>query len=76
MSPVLRSGSFSSVRSRKLAVGTGVARDGGGTLGASEGDGEGDKEPFLRLRRRAERSDSGVGCLEVVSKMGLGLSIA
>jgi hypothetical protein len=38
--------------------GRGVDRAGELRLGA--GEGEGDREPFLRLRRRDERSDSGV----------------
>ena len=58
----------------RLAVGTGgVARVGGGVL--VTGDGEGDNEPFRRLRRRAERSDSGV-CFGGASKFGFGLSRA
>ena len=72
MPPVPRRGSESPPRSR-LAVGTGVARVGGGVL--VTGDGEGDNEPFRRLRRRTERSDSGV-CFGGASKVGLGLSRA
>jgi hypothetical protein len=37
-------------------------------VGVGRGDfgpGDGDREPFRRLRRRAERSDSGVASLEV-----------
>jgi hypothetical protein len=36
-----------------------------GILGASagDGDGDGDKEPFRRLRRRADNASSGAACL-------------
>lgn len=51
------------------AVGTGVLLEGCDLLGA--GDGDGDRDPFRRLRRRDERSDSGVAGL--LSDIGLGL---
>lgn len=44
---------------------------GGGVFVPEAGDG--DKESFLRLRKRAERSVSGVACFGA-SKMGLDLS--
>ncbi len=44
-------------------------------FGAADGEGDGDKEPFLRLRRRAERSCSGVAGFEGVS-LGLRRGLA
>jgi hypothetical protein len=63
----LRRGSFS--------LSGGLGNDGTCVLceSLSAGKGDGDDEPFLRLRRRAERSDSGLGFFGA-SKIGVGLA--
>jgi hypothetical protein len=63
----LRRGSFS--------LSGGLGNDGTCVLceSLSAGKGDGDDEPFLRLRRRAERSDSGLGFFGA-SKIGGGLA--
>jgi hypothetical protein len=63
----LRNGSGSSVSPCLIASVVGVGR-------GDFGPGYGDKESFRRLRRRAERSDSGVASLEGSLSSGWGLS--
>jgi len=42
-----------------------------GALDGGAGDGEGDKEPFRRLRRRADNASSGAVCFGGVGMDGL-----
>jgi len=43
----------------------------GEALDTSEGDGDGDMDPFRRLRRRADNASSGADCLDVSVVAGL-----
>lgn len=52
----------------------GVVAAGAGGASMALGAGDGDEDPFRRLRRRAERSVSGVDCFGVGFSIAFGLT--